>query len=157
MCERVKTMRRVLRVHELIEEMREAELLRIVAEVREAQRAIESQRAIAQLSSMEWRSALAGGDELTASVSAARQKSAHGREARLIPLLRDRERRSDESRERHIDSRQWTEKVNRLTERIEEELEAAEEKRLQREADERYLSRRRWTGLKMDSRDRDKR
>lgn len=147
MRERLKAMRRVLRVQELMEEIREAELLRAVAEVREADRAIELQRAIAQSSSREWRNALSGGDELTVSVSGVRQKAARGREARLMPLLGERERRSDESRQKHLDSRQWAEKMRRLTRKIEEGLAGVEEKRSQREADERYLSRRRWDAL----------
>lgn len=151
MREKLKAIRSVLRVHELMEEMREAELLRVVAEAREVERAIALQREIAQSASNGWRNALLDDDNLTASVSVVRQKLAHGREARLIPMLSETERRSDELRVRYIDSSRWTERVSRLTRKIEDEVKAAEEKRLQRETDERYLSRRRWAQSKLAS------
>ncbi|MBS1798842.1 MAG: hypothetical protein JSS95_03360 [Acidobacteria bacterium] len=151
MHDRLKAMRRVQRVHELIEEMHKAELLRVVAEVQETKRAIGRQRAIAQSAAMEWRNALGGGDGLVASFSVVRRTAARGHELRLVPLLREKERRSEESRQRYFDSRQWTEKTKRLSEKVEDDLEALEEKRLQREADERFLARRRWIQLKSDA------
>jgi hypothetical protein len=148
MRERLKALRRVLRVHELIEEMREAELLRAATEVREAELAIATQRAIVRSSSAEWRDALLRDDRVASSVSVVEQKAARWREALLVPVLTEREQRSNMSRERHLASRQWTERMRRLTEQVEENLNGMEDKRLQGEADDRYLSRRRWTQSK---------
>jgi hypothetical protein len=148
MRERLMAQRRVLRVHELIEEMREAELLRAVTEMREVERTVATQRTIAELSAMGWRNALFGDDRIGASVSAVQQRSANWREELLLPVLSERKHRSEVSRERHLDSRQWTERMRWLAKQTEESLEEMEERRLQRESDDRYLSRQRWAQSK---------
>lgn len=151
MRERLKALQRVLRVHELIEEMREAEAQQAAAEVRETERAIGRQHAIAQASAMEGREALAGGDRMVWSLASAQQEVARWRAERLTPVLSERERRSNVSRARHIDSRQWSERMRRLVEQVAGNLEEMEEKRMQRERDDRYLSRRRWKQAKRSS------
>ena len=143
MRERLKALQRVLEVQELIEEMHEAESQRARAEVRQAEQAIGAQRAMAQTAALEGRHALLGDDRIGWSFATVQQGTAHWREARLAPVLSEREQRSSLARERHLDSRQWTERMQRLVKQAEESLEEMEDKRTQRDADDRYLSRKR--------------
>jgi hypothetical protein len=151
MHERLKALRRVLHVHELIEEMHESESQRAAAEVRAAEYAIGTERGIAQLARLEGHKALLDGDRLGWSFASVQQGIARRREVRLAPVLSEREQRSNAARERHVDSRQWSERMKRLVEQAEGSLEEMEDKRTQREADDRYLSRKRWMQSKKDT------
>lgn len=144
MRERLKTLRHLLDVYETIEEMRLAEAQRATGEVHEAERAVGSQHAMAQEASLDERQALAEGDSMGRSFATTRQQVAGARRSILERVLREREEHSNAAKLRHVDSRQWSERMKQLVEGVEAGVLEQEEKRAQAMADDRYLSRRRW-------------
>lgn len=141
---RLKTLRQLLGMYETIEEIRQTEAQRAAGEVREAEQAIGRQKTLAQEALGKEHQALAEGDRMGWSYAATGYGVAGMRRMRLEPVLKEREELSSAARRRHIDSRQWSERMKQLVQGVEAGVLEREEKRLQAAADDLYLSRRQW-------------
>lgn len=152
MRERLGSMRRLLRVYEAVEKMHEADASRAASEVREIEEAIAVESRRSRIASECEMQAMAAGDCFGRSVAVVQQKAGGWRRARLTGVLHEREERSFVARQRHMDSRGWSERVQRLADQATEDAEKVEAKREQMAADDRFLSRSRWMRLSLKDR-----
>lgn len=144
MHERLKSLQQLLRVYEAVEKIHEADSAQAAIEVREVEQAIGRESRVSRAVLEYERQAVLEGDRLGCSVAVVQQKAVVLRQARLAGVLSEREARSYAAQQQHMDSRQWSERVQKLIDRIADSVARVEEKRQQMNADDRFLSRSRW-------------
>ncbi|HEX3967901.1 MAG TPA: hypothetical protein VHW70_08055 [Edaphobacter sp.] len=143
--QRLETLKRLITLYAAIEDMHSTELQRITAAVREAQRAIGTEREIAKSARVNGRVALLGGDRVCWMMAETRQEMAARRGQRLEQVRVEREELNDAAREQYVASRLKREQVKRVFDEIATRVEIEEGRRMQAASDDGFLARRRWT------------
>ena len=142
---KLRTLKRVMGIYGVLEDMRSAELLRATTAVHEVQQAIGGEENAARLARTAGRHALDAGDRVGWMASAAQQLAAKIKRRRLDPIREQRQAMNETAREQYLASRLKHEQIQRLIARAEEQIGIEEERRGQAESDDRFLARR-WSG-----------
>ena len=150
MLPRLQTLKRLVTLYGVVEEMRSAELQRMMAAVREAQQAIGVQQRVARSARFDGRDALMAEDRMGWEIAETQGESAGWKRRRLEQICSEREVLSDAARELYVASRLKSEQMKRLAEDLAMRAEIEEGRRVQAASDDRFLARRRWS----DTRDR---
>ncbi|HEY6413158.1 MAG TPA: hypothetical protein VIX42_05695 [Edaphobacter sp.] len=141
---RLNRLKRMAALYGVVERMHSTELRRATSILREAELAIEGQRAIVRAVEFDGREALISGDRMDWSFAETQREIAAERGARLEQIRLSRETLSAAARERYTASRVKSEQMNRVVERDTWRVEMEEGRRVQIMTDERFLSRKLW-------------
>jgi hypothetical protein len=150
MLPRLQTLKRIVTLYGVVEEMHSVELQRMTAAVQEAQQAIGVQQQVARSARSDSRAALMADDRMGSEIAETQRESAGWKRRRLEQVRSEREVLSDEAREQYVASRLKSEQMKRLAEAVALRAEIEEGRRVQSASDDRFLARRRWS----DRRDR---
>jgi hypothetical protein len=146
--QRLETLRRLVNLYAVIEEMHSTELQRMTAAVREAEQAIVVERDVAKSARMDGRRALIAEDGAGWLMSETQQERADWRRQQLEHVRLQREQLNDEVMQRYVASRLKREQMKRVFDEIAAQTEIEEERRTQAASDDRFLARQRWTDVK---------
>jgi hypothetical protein len=142
---RLATLKRLVTLYGVVEEMHSAELQRMMAAVREAQQAIGVQQEVVRSAGVDGRDALIVGDSMGRTMAEILRETAGWKRRRLEDIRLEREGLSDAAREQYVASRLKSEQMKRVVEGVTERMEIEEGRRMQAASDDRFLARRRWT------------
>jgi hypothetical protein len=140
---RLQTLKRLVTLYGVVEEMHSAELQRMTAAVREAQQAIEIQQQVSRSARFDGRDALMVDDRMGWEIAETQAASAGGKRRRLEQIRSERQVASDAARERYVASRLKSEQMKRLSQGVAVKAEIEEGRRVQAASDDRFLARRR--------------
>jgi hypothetical protein len=153
---RLQTLKRLVSLYGVVEEMHSVELQRMTAAVREAQQAIGVQQHVARSARFDGRDALKADDRMGWEIAEAQAESAGWKRRRLEQIRSEREVLSDAAREQYVASRLKSEQMKRVAKSVAVKAEIEEGRRVQAASDDRFLARRRWSdtqaGYERDSR-----
>lgn len=141
--ERLKGLKRLGVIYELIEEIHSVEARIAAADAGQAERAIRVETNTLQDAWMGKRDAVQGADVLGRSAMVAREDVALRKRLALEPVLRQRAEIREAARSRHMASRLWSERIQCLIDAEAARIAIEEERRLQMASDDRFLARRR--------------
>src|ERR1700733_2229616 len=142
---RLQTLKRLVTLYGVVEEMHSVELQRMTAAVREAQQAIGVQQQVARSARFDGRDALMADDRMGWEIAETQRESAGWKRRRLEQIRSEREVLSDAAREQYVVSRLKSEQMKRLAEGVALRAEIEEGRRVQAASDDRFLARRRWS------------
>jgi hypothetical protein len=146
--QRLETLRRLVNLYAVIEEMHSTELQRMTAAVREAEQAIVVERDVAKSARTDGRGALIAEDRVGWLMSETQQERADWRRRQLEHIRLQREQLNDEAMQQYVASRLKREQMKRVFDEIAAQTEIEEERRTQAASDDRFLARQRWTDVK---------
>jgi hypothetical protein len=141
---RLETLRRLVTMYAVVEEMHSAELRRMTAAVRATEEAIGVEEKVACAAHVDGRRALTVADSVGWMMAETQQETAAWRRGRLEQIRREREKLNETAREQYVASRLKREQMNRLLEDLALSREIEEVRRMQAISDDRFLARRRW-------------
>jgi hypothetical protein len=141
--QRLQTLKRLVALYGVVEEMESLGLQRTTAAVYEAEEAMSVQQLMAQSARLSGRDALSVGDRMGWTVSEIQRESSGWKRRRLEQVRSEREVLRDASREQYMASRLKSEQMKRVTESLAAQERFEEERRLQAALDDRFLARRR--------------
>jgi len=150
---RLQTLKRLVTLYGVVEEMHSLELQQRTAAVQEAQQAIEVQQQVARSSRFDGRDALMADDRMGWEIAETQRESAGWKRRRLEQMRLEREVLSDAAREQYLASRIKSEQMKRLAEGVAARAEIEEGRRVQAASDDRFLARRRWSDTRERIRD----
>ena len=142
---RLQTLKRLMTLYGVVEEMHSLELQQRTAAVQEAQQAIEVQQQVARSARFGGRDALMADDRMGWEIAETQRESAGWKQRRLEQMRLEREVLSDAAREQYLASRIKSEQMKRLAEGVAARAEIEEGRRVQAASDDRFLARRRWS------------
>jgi hypothetical protein len=142
---RLQTLKRLVTLYGVVEEMHSVELQRMAAAVREAQQAIGVQQQVARSARFDGRDALMAEDRVGWEIAETQAESAGWKRRRLEQIRSEREVLSDAAREQYVASRLKSEQMKRLADGVAMKAEIEEGRRVQVASDDRFLARRRWS------------
>jgi hypothetical protein len=145
MQQRLQTLKRLVSLYGVVEEMHSAELQRMTAAVREAQQAIEIQQQVSRSARFDGRDALMVEDRMGWEIAETQAESAGWKRRRLEQIRSERQVLSDAAREQYVASRLKSEQMKRLSQGVAVKAEIEEGRRVQAASDDRFLARRRWS------------
>jgi hypothetical protein len=145
---RLQTLKRLVTLYGVVEEMHSLELQRMAAAVHEAKQAIGVQQQAAHSARFDGRDALMTGDRMGWEMAETQRESAGWKRRRLEQIRVEREVLSDAAREQYVTSRLKSEQMKRMAERVTERAEIEDGRRVQATADDRFLARRRWSEMR---------
>jgi hypothetical protein len=145
MLPRLQTLKRLVTLYGVVEEMHSVELQRMTAAVREAQQAIGVQQQVARSAHFDGRDALMAEDRMGWEIAETQAESAGWKRRRLEQIRSEREVLSDAAREQYVASRLKSEQMKRLADGVAVKAEIDEGRRVQAASDDRFLARRRWS------------
>jgi len=148
MRQRLETLRRLVSLYAVVEEMHSTELHRMTAAVHEAVQAIVMEQDIAKSVRIDGHHALAIGDRVGWMMSETQQKTSVWRRWRLEQVREEREQLNDTARQQFMESRLKREQMEHLFDEVAARAEIEEGRRMQAVSDDRFLARRRWTETK---------
>jgi len=150
---KLQTLKRLVTLYGVVEEMHSLELQQRTAAVQEAQQAIEVQQQVARSSRFGGRDALMADDRMGWEIAETQRESAGWKQRRLEQMRLEREVLSDAAREQYLASRIKSEQMKRLAEGVAARAEIEEGRRVQAASDDRFLARRRWSDTRERIRD----
>jgi len=145
MLPRLQTLKRLVTLYGVVEEMHSAELQRTAAAVHEAQQAIGVQQRVARSARFDGRDALIADDRMGWEIAETQAESAGWNRRRLEQIRSERQVLSDAAREQYVASRLKSEQMKRLSQGVAVKAEIEEGRRVQAGSDDRFLARRRWS------------
>lgn len=145
MRDRLATLKRLVSLYGVVEEMHSVELQRMTAAVNEAQQAIGVQQQVVRSARFNGRDALTAGDRMGWTMAETLRETAGWKRRRLDEIRLEREGLNDAAREQYVASRLKSEQMKRVVDRVAERIKTEEERRAQAVSDDRFLARRRWT------------
>jgi hypothetical protein len=148
MRQRLETLRRLVSLYAVVEEVHSAELHRMTAAVREAVQAIAVEHGMTKSVRIDGRYALAIGDRVGWMMSETQQQTSVRRQQRLEQVRQEREQLNDAARQEFMASRLKREQMERVFDEVAARAEIEEARRMQAVSDDRFLARRRWTDTK---------
>jgi hypothetical protein len=143
MTQRLQTLKRLVTLYGIVEELQSLGLQRTTAAVHEAEQAMTVQQRMAQSARLSGRDALSAGDRMGWTVSEIQRDTAGWKRRRLEQVRLEREELREAAREEYVASRLKNEQMKRVTEGIVAQAAFEEERRLQAALDDRFLARRR--------------
>jgi hypothetical protein len=150
---RLQTLKRLVTLYGVVEEMHSLELQQRTAAVWEAQQAIKVQQQVTRSSRFDGRDALMADDRMGWEIAETQRESAGWKRRRLEQMRLEREVLSDAAREQYLASRIKSEQMKRLAEGVAARAEIEEGRRVQAASDDRFLARRRWSDTRERIRD----
>jgi hypothetical protein len=135
-------------LYAVVEKMRSVELQRATNVVREAEQAVEVQRAIVRAEGLGGREALMTGDREGRALAETQREMAVWRGKRLEEIRLKREDLREVARESYATSRLKSEQMNSLMESVAEHIQKDEGRRFQARIDDQFLSRKLWMGTR---------
>jgi hypothetical protein len=150
MQRRLETLKRLVSLYGVLEEMQSVELQRMTAALREARQAIGVQQQVWRSARFDGRGALMGDDRMGWEIAQTQAESAGWKRRRLEQICSEREVLSDAARGQYVASRLKSEQMKRLAKGVAVKAEVEEGRRVQAASDDRFIARRRW----IDTRDR---
>jgi hypothetical protein len=151
---RIATLKRLVTLYGVVEEMHAVELQRIASGVREAQQAIGLQQEVSRSARFDGRHALSVGDRMGWAMTETTRETAHWKRRRLEEIRLERERLRINARDQYVASRLKSEQMRRIVDHLAERMEIEEGHRTQAASDDRFLARQRWVDTQ-NPRDRD--
>jgi hypothetical protein len=148
MRQRLETLRRLVSLYAVVEEMHSAELHQMTAAVHDAVQAIGVEQDMAKSVRIDGHYALAIGDRVGWMMSETQQKTSVWRRQRLEQVLQEREQLNDTARQQFMASRLRREQMEHVFDEVSAWAEIEEGRRIQVASDDRFLARRRWTEAK---------
>jgi hypothetical protein len=149
---RLETLKRLVSLYDIVEEIHSAELQRMTSAVREAEEAIGLQREVVRLAGQDGRRALTTGDRMALALADTQREISDWKRPRLEQIRLEREEHSNVAKEQYVASRLKSDQMKRVVEDATERVAMEEGRRLQAHSDDRFLARRRWTEAKEESR-----
>ena len=149
---RLKRLKRIAALYEVVERTHSVELQRARIVVREAKQAIEAQQMIVHAAGFDGREALVRGDRMGWALAETQQVVAAWKEERLEEIRLKREELSEVARERYAASRLKNEQMNCVVEGFAARVEKEERRRFQATTDDRFLSRKLWMEARQEAR-----
>lgn len=140
----LKALRRLARLYDMVERTHAVTLQRCATEVREAERAIELQRAAVRSAAFEGRAALVLDDRVGWSLAKVQRELARWRSEGLEHIRAQCEVARVSAQEHYVASRIKSEQMRCVVNDVEERAAIDGGRRSQAESDDRYLSRRSW-------------
>jgi hypothetical protein len=150
---RLQTLKRLVALYGVVEEVHSVELQRTTSAVREVQQAIGVQQGVAQSARFDGRDALIAEDRMGWEMADTRWESAGWKRRRLDQIRLEREALSDAARAQYVESRLKSEQMKRLADGIAALAEIEEGRRAQAASDDRFLARRRWSDTRDEIRE----
>jgi len=144
MLPRLQTLKRLVTLYGVVEEMHSAELQRTAAAVHEAQQAIGVQQRVARSARFDGRDALIADDRMGWEIAETQAESAGWKRRRLEQIRLEREVLKDAAREQYVASHLKSEQMQRLAQGVAVKAEIEDGRRMQAASDDRFLARRRW-------------
>jgi hypothetical protein len=144
MPQRLQTLKKILTLYQVVEEMQSLEFQRTTVAMHEADEAITVQQRMARSAYLSGRDALSVGDHMGLAISETQQATASWNRRLLGRIRAEREILNDAARKQYIASRLKTEQMKSMTERIVMQEKVVEDHRLQAASDDLFLARRRW-------------
>jgi hypothetical protein len=141
--QRLKGLKRLGRIYELIEEIHSVEARIAAADAGQAEKAIDVETSRLQDAWIGEREAVQGADALARSAMAAKEDVARRKRLALEPVLKQRTEIREAARSRHMASRLWSERIQCLIDAEAARFAVEEERRSQMASDDRFLARRR--------------
>jgi hypothetical protein len=148
MWPRLRTLKRLVTLYGVVEEMHTMELQRMTSAVREAEHAIDVQQQVARSARSDGREALMTGDRMGWEMAETNREGAGWRRRVLEQVRSERELLNDAARDQYLASRLKSEQMKRLAEGVVERAEIEEGRRVQAASDDRFLARRRWNDMR---------
>jgi hypothetical protein len=148
MRQRLETLRRLVSLYAVVEEMHTAELHRTKASVHEAVQAIAVEQDMAKSVRIDGHCALAIGDRVGWMMSETQQEASVWRRQRLEQVRQEREQLNDAARQQFMASRLKREQMEHVFDEVSACAKIEEGRRMQAISDDRFLARRRWTEAK---------
>ena len=145
MLPRLQTLKRLVTLYGVVEEMHSVELQRMTAAVQEAQQAIGVQQHVSRSARFDGHDALMADDRMGWEIAETQAESAGWKRRRLEQIRSEREVLSDAAREQYVASRLKSEQMKRLATGLAVKAEIEEGRRVQAASDDRFLARRRWS------------
>jgi hypothetical protein len=142
---RLQTLKQLVTLYGVVEEMHSAELQRMTTSVQEAQQAIGVQQQVVSSTRVNGRDALMTDDRMGWEIAEVQRESAGWKRRRLEQIRLEREVLNDAAREQYLASRLKSEQMKRLAEGVALKAEINERRRVQAVSDDRFLARRRWS------------
>lgn len=143
---RLATLKRLVRLYGVVEEMHSVELQRMTAAVLEAQQAIGVQHEAVRAARFDGRDALNAGDRMGWTMAETLRETAGWKRRRLEEIRLELEGLSDAAKEQYVASRLKSEQMKCVVDREAERMEIEEGRRTQAASDDRFLARRRLAG-----------
>jgi hypothetical protein len=144
MLPRLQTLKRLVTLYGVVEEMHSAELQRTAAAVHEAQQAIGVQQRVARSARFDGRDALIADDRMGWEIAETQAESAGWKRRRLEQIRLEREVLKDAAREQYVASHLKSEQMQRLAQGVAVKAEIEDGRRMQAASDDRFLARRQW-------------
>ena len=144
MRERLGALKRLSAVYEIVEQLHEIEARRAYAAVLEAESAVLAAEARTHEARTGGREALLMDDRTGRSLALMQEDIADRRKKQLKPLLEEREEMKEQTRQRYLASRLWSERMKSLADTELARTAVEEERRTQARVDDRFLARRAW-------------
>jgi|ERR1700677_1593872 hypothetical protein len=144
MLPRLQTLKRLVTLYGVVEEMHSAELQRTAAAVHEAQQAIGVQQRVARSARFDGRDALIADDRMGWEIAETQAESAGWKRRRLEQIRLEREVLKDAAREQYVASHLKSEQMQRLAQDVAVKAEIEDGRRMQAASDDRFLARRQW-------------
>jgi hypothetical protein len=141
--QRLKGLKRLGRIYELIEEIHSVEARIAAADAGRAEKAIDVETSSLQDARIGEREAVQEADALGRSAMGAREDVARRKRLALEPVLKQRTEIREAARATHVASKLWSERIQCLIDSEAARFAAEEERRLQMASDDRFLARRR--------------
>jgi hypothetical protein len=139
---RLRTLKRLVDLYGVVEEMHSTELQRMTASVREAENAIAIQQQVVRSARFEGRDALGKDDRMGWTAAETQRASAGWRWQRLEQLRAEREVLNDALRKQYVASRLKKEQMKSVTDGMVARARTEEGRRSQAALDDIYLARR---------------
>jgi hypothetical protein len=144
MLPRLQTLKRLVTLYGVVEEMHSAELQRTAAAVHEAQQAIGVQQRVARSARFDGRDALIADNRMGWEIAETQAESAGWKRRRLEQIRLEREVLKDAAREQYVASHLKSEQMQRLAQDVAVKAEIEDGRRMQAASDDRFLARRQW-------------
>jgi len=148
MRQRLETLRRLMGLYAVVEEMHLTELQRMTAAVRETEQAIVNEQDVAKSARIDGRGALTMGDRMDWMMAETQQEMAGWRRQRLEQVRQEREQSNDAARQQYMASRLKREQMKCVFDEIAARIDIEEGRRKQATSDDRFLARCLWADAK---------
>jgi hypothetical protein len=142
----IETLRKLMSLYGVVEEMHLIEVQRLTGAVHEVQRAIHRQQEVVLSACSAGRGALIHGDRLGWSVAEVQRESASWKREQLENVRLQREQMNALAKEQHTVSRSKTEQMKSVVQNATAQARIEELRQMQARSDDRFLARRQWTG-----------
>lgn len=155
MRQRLDTLRHLMGLYAVVEEMHSTELQRTTAAVRESEQAIVKEQDVAKSARIDGRVALTTGDRVDWMIAETQQEMAGWWRQRLEQVRQEREQSNDAAREQYMASRLRREQMKCVFDEIAARIDIEEVRRKQSASDDRFLARALWADAKKKRGNRD--